>query len=201
MPGDYLTMVDEDFFILHTEEENVRLHGAEGKVTAMAVPQPGGTVPDLYQLLGVAREAPGPEITHAYRRKARAMHPDSQPQDTSAPARFRALAEAYQVLSDPARRAAYDRSLRNEQVPAPRTAPPAAGAAAQAPPLWPAGPARPGNMTPPVRVSGPPLWAGPVQVDHLDATPAPGTRRDERARLALITELVSWYLGDWYRPW
>jgi hypothetical protein len=168
----------------------------------MAATQPGGTAPDLYQLLGVAREASGPEITHAYRRKARALHPDSRPQDTGAPARFRALAEAYQVLSDPARRAAYDRALRNEQAPAPRTAPPAAGPAAQAPPLWPAGPAWPGRVAPPGRAPRPPLWAGPVRVDPPDAAPAPGARRDERPRLALLAELVSRYLDDdWYWPW
>ena len=167
----------------------------------MAATQPGGTAPDLYQLLGVAREASGPEITHAYRRKARAMHPDSRPQDTSAPARFRALAEAYQVLSDPGRRAAYDRTLRHEPAPAPRTAPPASGTAAQAP-LWPADPAWPGSMTLPGRAPGPPLWAGPVRVDRPDAAPAPGAWRDERARLALIAELVSRYLDDgWYWPW
>jgi curved DNA-binding protein CbpA len=168
----------------------------------MAVTQPGGAVPDLYQLLGVAREASGADIAHAYRRKARAMHPDSRPQDTGAPARFRALAGAYQVLSDPGRRAAYDRALRHETAPAPPTAPPAADTAAQAPLLWPAGSAWPGSMTPPVRAPGPPLWAGPVRVDRPDAAPDPGARRDERARLALIAELVSRYLDDrWYQPW
>ena len=77
-----------------------------------AAEQEGGRDPDLYQLLGVDRGASGGEITRAWRRRAAAEHPDRRPRDAAAPARFRALTEAYQVLGDPARRAAYDRSLR-----------------------------------------------------------------------------------------
>ncbi len=63
----------------------------------------GGSPPDLYELLGVDREASRAEITRAWRRRARVEHPDSRPRDAAAPARFRALAEAYRVLGDPAR--------------------------------------------------------------------------------------------------
>ncbi len=56
--------------------------------------------PDLYQLLGVSRRASREEIVQAWRRRARAEHPDSRPRDAAAPGRFRVLAEAYQVLSD-----------------------------------------------------------------------------------------------------
>ena len=49
---------------------------------------------------------------------AAAEHPDRRPRDAAAPARFRALLEAYQVLGDPARRAAYDRSLGSARGPA-----------------------------------------------------------------------------------
>jgi DnaJ-class molecular chaperone len=77
----------------------------------MAAAGNGGPDPDLYQLLEVPREAPQQEIAQAWRRRARAEHPDTQPRDAAAPDRFRVLAEAYQVLSDPARRAAYDRTL------------------------------------------------------------------------------------------
>src|ERR1700749_1383717 len=77
----------------------------------------GGPVPDLYQLLGVTRGASGGEITQAWRRRALAEHPDRQPRDAAAPARFRALAEAYQVLGDPARRAAYDRARGDQPGP------------------------------------------------------------------------------------
>ena len=58
--------------------------------------------PDPYQLLGVARQADQSEIAQAWRRRVRAEHPDAQPGDVGAPARFRALARAYEMLSDPA---------------------------------------------------------------------------------------------------
>ena len=72
---------------------------------------------DLYLLLGVARETSGEEITLAWRRRARDEHPDARHGDDGAPARFRALAEAWQVLGDPGRRAAYDRGLDPGQHP------------------------------------------------------------------------------------
>src|SRR6201996_7077032 len=87
-----------------------------------AADREGGQVPDLYQLLGVPRGASGGEITRAWRRRAAAEHPDRRPCDAAAPARFRALAEAYQVLGNPARRGAYDQSLGNQ--PGPGTAGP-----------------------------------------------------------------------------
>ena len=84
----------------------------------MAAADHGGPCPDLYQLLGVPRGASREEIALAWRRRARAEHPDSRPRDAAAPGRFRALAEAWQVLGDPARRAAYDRALAHDQQPA-----------------------------------------------------------------------------------
>ena len=65
---------------------------------------------DLYALLGVARDASAREIRRAYRRLARQHHPDLNPQP-GGPERFGRLANAYEVLNDPARRADYDRSL------------------------------------------------------------------------------------------
>src|SRR5689334_22187998 len=79
----------------------------------MAAADHGGL--DLYQLLGVSREASHQEIALAWRRRARAEHPDARPADADAPERFRALAGAWQVLGDPARRAAYDRALARER--------------------------------------------------------------------------------------
>ena len=72
----------------------------------MAAADPGGPGPDLYQLLGVPPEASREDIAQAWRRRARAEHPDSRPGDAAAPCRVRALAGAWHVLGDPARRAA-----------------------------------------------------------------------------------------------
>jgi len=64
---------------------------------------------DYYAVLGVDRAASPEEIKKAFRRLARESHPDANPDDPAAEARFRAVAEAYEVLSDPGRRAAHDR--------------------------------------------------------------------------------------------
>ena len=63
---------------------------------------------DLYDTLGVSRGATAEEIKRAYRRRARELHPDANPGDPTAEARFKELARAYAVLSDPARRRNYD---------------------------------------------------------------------------------------------
>jgi curved DNA-binding protein CbpA len=172
---------------------------AERKVTVMAVSYRGGPELDLYQLLGVARDAPARDITHAWRRKARGTHPDSRPRDAGAAARFRVLERAYRVLSDPARRAAYDQALQQARpAPGPRAAPPAPASQAPLRVTYLGGARR---MTPAAREPGPPLRAGPVLISRPDTASAPNERR-ERARLAAMAELAARYLGEnlsW--PW
>jgi len=64
---------------------------------------------DYYELLGLAKTAGADEIKLAYRRQAVKYHPDKNPGDKTAEAQFKAINEAYEVLSDPNKRAAYDR--------------------------------------------------------------------------------------------
>ena len=64
---------------------------------------------DYYETLGVSREADPDEIKKAYRKLAMEHHPDRNAGSTEAEARFKELSEAYEVLKDPQRRAAYDR--------------------------------------------------------------------------------------------
>ena len=64
---------------------------------------------DYYDVLGVGRNADDKEIKSAYRKLAMANHPDRNPDDEAAAERFREASEAYEVLKDSQKRAAYDR--------------------------------------------------------------------------------------------
>ena len=152
----------------------------------MAAADNSGPVPDLYQVLGVSRGASAGEITRAWRRRALAEHPDRKPRDAAAPARFGALAEAYRVLGDPARRAAYDRSLTGRDADMPP------GPAAEAP----AGRSRAGfgvpvTVRPAGRTAEPPLRAGPIWVGVPPSAPAGSPAADDEiVRLAALAELA-----------
>jgi curved DNA-binding protein CbpA len=142
--------------------------------------------PDPYRVLGVSRDATAADITRAYRQRARAVHPDTAPAGTEATARFRAVADAYQVLSDPGRRAGYDRARHGQAAPGRAFPGPTAGT-----PLgWPRAAANPE----PVRMA--PLWAGPVHVKSLHAAePRSGPGADSQAAAAAFAGLVRWYLS------
>ncbi len=64
---------------------------------------------DYYEVLGVSRDADEATIKKAFRRLARELHPDVNKHDPQAEDKFKEAAEAYEVLSDPERRATYDR--------------------------------------------------------------------------------------------
>lgn len=154
--------------------------------------QRDGPQTDLYAMLGVDREASPEEIAQAWRQRAKAEHPDSRPGDTAAPARFRALAEAYQVLGDPAARAAYDRAagsrLRPRMAEPDRTPgrPPAARRD-RVDAVIPVGP-----------LPGAALRVGPVQVEPWPQNPADGPAADDDEAVA---ELMLRYLARWGRLW
>lgn len=177
---------------------------------------------DLYELLGIPRDASTADITRAYRRQARLLHPDARPGQPDEPERFRAVAAAYHVLGDPARRAAYDQALsgsgRSGPASRPPVPPPAAPAPPPAPPAgWPPGP----WLAPPAFPGGFPagatLRAGPARVDPPGSHPPAGGRdydtarhllaggRDyDTARLAALALLLARHLDAadvWEWPW
>jgi len=67
---------------------------------------------DYYAALGVAKDADAAAIKKAYRQLARELHPDKNPGNAQAESRFKEVSEAYDVLSDPKRRAEYDEARR-----------------------------------------------------------------------------------------
>jgi curved DNA-binding protein CbpA len=161
----------------------------------MAAAEHDAPGPDHYQLLGVARGASPEEIAQAWRRRARAEHPDRQPSEAGdeAAGRFRALAEAYRVLSDPGRRAAYDRALGGGQPGA--ATPPAVAVPVRV--VRPGGVPGPAPTLEPRRVPAPPLRAGPVRVEGRYEAAAGGPD-EEDIRLAVLAALALRYRA---RPW
>jgi len=97
---------------------------------------------DFYQILGIKRSATAEEIRKAYRRMARKLHPDVNPNDKVAEERFKDVQEAYDVLGDPKKREFYDKvGFFNEQAFQQGAAGPFGGGAAGGP--------RPGGNQPP----------------------------------------------------
>jgi curved DNA-binding protein CbpA len=69
-----------------------------------------GTEPDYYEVLGITQDATAEDIKRAFRERAKRCHPDSNPGDPQAQARFTELSRAYEALSDGLARAAHDES-------------------------------------------------------------------------------------------
>jgi curved DNA-binding protein CbpA len=136
---------------------------------------------DPYRVLGVDPGASRQDIARAYRRAVHGAHPDARPADPRAAARFRELTDAYDLLSDPARRAAYDRAHQpaggaGGELSAPRYRSPAAqGARPRYPP-------------------GQPIWAGPV---HIEPPAAPAGEQDPARPPAADVEDPPVILGAW----
>ena len=64
---------------------------------------------DPYEVLGLTPQATDEEVKSAFRKLASRHHPDKNPGDAAAPERFKEINAAYQILSDPQKRAAWDR--------------------------------------------------------------------------------------------
>jgi curved DNA-binding protein CbpA len=152
-----------------------------------------------YDVLGIGTGATGADITRAYRRLAREVHPDSRPGDPAAAAEFQAVSDAYGLLSDPARRAAYDH--QHEAQPTWHRGSPGAPAAAGAA-LWPFPPAAvPGQAAGSVR--GATLRAGPVRIEPAQPPlPAGSGGPESLGSPAVRAWLAYWLLADpRRRPW
>jgi curved DNA-binding protein CbpA len=157
---------------------------------------------DPYQVLGINTDAGGADIARAYRRLARAVHPDSRPGDPAAADQFRVLSDAYGLLSDPARRAAYDHQL------APGPARPPAPPGSRGPDRWvprSAGPdlrpARPAvrSWAPGGPVRGAALRAGPVHIQPY--APAAGEPAGPLGDPELVRLLFSLIASGREWPW
>jgi len=70
---------------------------------------------DLYKALGVERNASQDEIKKSYRKLARELHPDVNP-DPKVQDRFKEITAAYEILSDPEKRSSYDRGAVGDKV-------------------------------------------------------------------------------------
>jgi curved DNA-binding protein CbpA len=71
---------------------------------------------DLYELLGVRPDDDAEGLKHAFRKAAKASHPDIHAGDPDAPTRFRCIVKAYEILRDQEQRAAYDRLLKSNAI-------------------------------------------------------------------------------------
>jgi hypothetical protein len=151
----------------------------------MAHPVPGRSHHDPYRVLGVDADASRQDILRAYRRAVHGVHPDAQPADPSAAARFQELTDAYDLLSDPARRAAYDRA---HHLAADAGGPPSPPTYPGAIPRW------PGSRHLLVPPPGQQVVGGPV---HIEPPAAPASGQDQASPPAAKFEDPPVILGAW----
>src|SRR5437588_1324697 len=157
---------------------------------------------DLYVRLEVSADASHDEIVRAYRRLALSVHPDVHPQEPDATLRFQGITEAYEVLADDARRAAYDRT-RQRRVPQQpsvssagrpdlrqRRSPPSS-----AEPVWLDSSPLGARRSPQTRA--PTLWAGPVRVHRSPDSAARATGGDAGAGRSTTASAITKALWGW----
>jgi curved DNA-binding protein CbpA len=154
---------------------------------------------DLYAVLGVNPHASEDEIVRAYRRLALASHPDTRPDDPGASVRFRALTDAYDVLSDPAQRATYDQAHLASTW-AGRMRPTESNSSRPAR-HWPKNPGGHAyGSDPPSPMA--PLRAGPVRVEPPTSTRISGHRRvPPTSPFAELAAMLSRYVDELSTGW
>ena len=153
----------------------------------------------LYVRLEVAPDASPQQIVSAYRRLAHGAHPDVHPADPEAAHRFREITEAYDVLSDPFRRAAYDRFRSGERR---DVAPPVRVVRRPEPSSDHSRHGQPitlGIDLPPTKAAAVPLWAGPVRVEAGSRPVHANFSDSNQVPLAEMASLLSRILESWWR--
>ena len=153
----------------------------------------------MYRRLDVAPEASAEQIGRAYRRLAHSLHPDAHPDAPDAAVRFREITEAYEILSNPARRARYD---RDRQPPTPDDVGPrrpGANTRTTIPVTPRQTPGRPANQPTviglgPFETGSAPLIAGPV---HVASPSNPHGAASGRASGIDLAQLIDAVLRAW----
>lgn len=168
--------------------------------------------PDPYEVLGLDVAASSADISRAYRRLARALHPDSRPARPDAADQFRVVSAAYELLSDPARRASYDRWRESSDARRaaydrrrvagglrPERAAPGPATVHGEPGFHPRRGARSGEAANRPPGPGVPLWAGPVHVEpparRPEAAGSPAGRADEAEMIQRVIRLLLGWPG------